>query len=116
MNQQAEQGTISTVDAANFGAEVLQGSGPIAVEFMSYSCSHCGQVELPLSQVAESLRGRERIVRVNVVRDHELAERYSIHGTPTLIMFLDGEMRGRVEGPVPTVEVLLDAVTRPFSH
>ena len=108
-------GAIATVDASDFTPRVMQGSGPIAVEFMSYSCSHCGDVEPLLRQVAASLQGREQIFRVNVVRDRELAGRFAIAGTPTLIMFLDGEIVGRVEGPEPSLAGLMGAVTLPFA-
>ena len=39
---------------------------------------------------------------------------YQIQGTPSLIMFLDGNEVGRVEGPSPTVASVLTAVTQPF--
>jgi len=112
----ASTGLIATLDAATFGPQVLEGSGPIAVEFMSYSCSHCGRIEPLMRTLAVSLSGRERIFRVNVAREQTLAERYAIQGTPTLIMFLDGRMVGRVEGPDPTAAGLQEALTRPYAN
>ena len=42
------QGTTSDT----FAKLVLEGEGPIAVEFMSYGCAHCQIIEPVLQQVA----------------------------------------------------------------
>jgi thioredoxin-like negative regulator of GroEL len=105
---------IPTLDAIGFETQVLRGHGPIAVEFMSYSCAHCSEMEPVLQQVAETLRSREPIYRVNVAIEVDLATTYGIEGTPTLIMFSDGQEVGRSEGPDPDAATVLDAVTAPF--
>lgn len=105
---------IRTVTSSTFDLLVLQGVGPIAVEFMSYGCGHCRQIEPVLQQVAEMLSGKEQVFRVNVAIEQELAVTYGIQGTPTLIMFLNGTETGRVDGPRPTVSSVFAAVTRPF--
>jgi len=71
-------------------------------------------MEPVLQQVAETLRSRERIFRVNVAVELGLAGRYEIEGTPTLIMFSDGQEVGRAEGPDPDVATILAVVAEPF--
>ena len=105
---------IRTVTSETFGALVLDKKGPIAVEFMSYGCAHCRAIEPVLEQVAEIVKTQEKIFRVNIAIEQELAGSYQIQGTPSLIMFLDGNEVGRVEGPSPTVSSVLTAVTQPF--
>ncbi len=105
---------IQTTTAASFGSQVLDGSGPIAVEFMSYGCAHCRVIEPVLQQVAEIVNPTEKIFRVNIGLDRGLAERYEIVGTPTLIMFLDGNVVGRIEGPRPVVSSVLAEITQPY--
>ena len=100
--------------ADTFAKLVLEGEGPIAVEFMSYGCAHCQVIEPVLQQVAAMVKSNEKIFRVNIAVEPELAERYEIQGTPTLIMFLDGTEVGRVEGPRPAVSSLLTAVRQPY--
>jgi len=84
------------------------------VEFMSYGCVHCRAMEPILQQVAEMLKSKEEIFRVNIAVEQELSDSYQVQGTPTLIMFLQGREVGRFEGPPPTVESILAAVTQPF--
>lgn len=110
----ASRDGIPSLDAAGFEASVLQAHGPIAVEFMSYSCAQCGAMEPVLQQVAETLRSREPIFRVNVAVELDLASTYEIEGTPTLIMFSEGREVGRSEGPDPDAATVMEAVTAPF--
>ena len=105
---------VRTITSSTFAPLVLEGKGPIAVEFMSYGCAHCQTIEPVLQHVAEMVKQKENIFRVNVAVESELADRYEIQGTPTLIMFLDGKEVGRVEGPSPVVSSVLTAVRQPF--
>jgi thioredoxin 1 len=106
---------IRTVTASTFDRLVLNGEGPIVVEFMSYGCAHCGVIEPDLQQVAEMVESTEKIFRVNIALDRELADAYEIQGTPTLIMFLNGAVVGREEGPSPDVANLLAVVSQPYA-
>jgi thioredoxin 1 len=93
---------------------VLEGEGPIAVEFMSYGCAYCRAIEPILQDVADAVKSKEKVFRVNVAVEPELAESYDIQSTPTFIMFLNGREVGRAEGPQPTVSSVLAAVTQSF--
>jgi thioredoxin 1 len=105
---------IPTLSSDTFQTLVLNGNGPIAVEFMSYGCSHCRAIEPVLQNVAAMVGSKERIFRVNVGAEQDLASTYSIDGTPTFVMFLNGSEVGRAEGPQPTVASVMAAVTQPF--
>ncbi len=105
---------IRTVTSGSFSASVLEAKGPIAVEFMSYGCVHCREMEPVLQQVAEMVKSKGTIFRVNTADDQQLTDSYQIEGTPTLVMFLNGKEVGRAEGPPPKVSSVLTAVTHPF--
>jgi thioredoxin 1 len=107
---------VKSVTGETFDSLVLASLNPVAVEFMSYGCEHCRLLEPVLQEVAERLGSREAVLRVNTAVDQELANRYEIEGTPTLVMFSRGIEVGRAAGPNPSVKVLWDAVTRPFER
>ncbi len=113
--RQVSRDTIKAASGVTFDAMVLKAPGPVAVEFMSYGCAHCAALEPALEQVAQTLEGTEQVVRVNVAVEPALAAAYQITGTPTLVMFLNGEEVGRVEGPSPAIASVLAAVTQPFT-
>jgi thioredoxin-like negative regulator of GroEL len=54
-------------------------------------------------------------MRVNVAVDADLANRYSVEGTPTLVMFLNGQEVGRAAGPQPALASVMTAMTQPFA-
>ena len=107
---------IRTATSETFERFVLQGSGPIVVEFMSYGCGHCRALEPVLQQVANLLNGKETVFKVNVAAEPMLAESYAIEGTPTFVMFLNGIERGRAAGAPPDVSSLLATVSEPFEQ
>ena len=110
----SSRGKIQTVTTSTFSRMVLEAEGPIVVEFMSYGCAHCREIEPVLEQVANMVEPQELIFRVNIAVEQELAASYQIQGTPTLVMFLNQNEVGRIEGPSPTLSSLLTAVTQPF--
>lgn len=64
---------IKTVTASTFTRLVLEAEGPIVVEFMSYGCTHCRAIEPVLEQVAEMGKTQEKVFRVNIAVEQELA-------------------------------------------
>ncbi len=107
--------SIQTVTRDTFTERVLEGSGPIVVEFMSYGCAHCRVIEPVLQDVAHEVKDSETIFRLNVATEREIADSYQIESTPTLVMFLDGAEIGRVEGPTPTLARVRSAVIEAFA-
>lgn len=107
-------GMIQTVTGKTFDSVVLRGKGPIVVEFMTYGCGHCQQIEPVLQEVARIVQQEEKIIRVNVALESELADRCEITGTPTLVMFLNGKIVGRAEGPKPALADMLVTVRSPY--
>lgn len=112
--RRASVDNIQTVTGATFDQLVSQAPGPVAVEFMSYGCVHCRAMEPILQVVAAELAATETVFRVNIAIEQELAARYQVDGTPTLVMFLDGREVGRSEGPSPTIGSVMASVTQPF--
>jgi thioredoxin 1 len=116
MNAAQEIDRIPTVTSDTFQSTVIDGKGPIVVEFMSYGCGHCRAIEPVLQEVAAKVEPGEKMYRVNVAIEPGLVDTYAINGTPTIVMFRDGSEVGRVEGPRPALASLLSAVTRPFER
>ena len=107
---------LRMLTSASFDQLVLRGEGPIVVEFMSYGCAHCRAIEPILRRVAAMVEGKEQVFQVNVAVDEGLAQDFAIAGTPTLVMFLNGQEAGRVEGAPPNVSSVLRSITQPFER
>ena len=114
MRGETSEGGIATLTSGTFDTFILDGQGPIAVEFMTYSCAHCGTIEPVLQQAAEALRSKEQVFRVNIATEQDLAQRFDIQATPTIVLFMNGREVGRVEGPSPNLSSVLAELTQPF--
>ncbi len=86
------------VNRDSFSAEVLQSEKPVLVDFYSDSCIPCKQMSPLLGELEEEHEGQLRVVKVNVNFDGELAERYDVLATPTLIGFAGGDEVCRTQG------------------
>ena len=91
------------VNAEEFEAEVLKASLPVIVEFYSDSCIPCKQ----LSPVLGGIEDEDKliVVKVNVNFDAELAQKYEVAASPTLLFFKEGKEVNRIRGLVKRKEL-----------
>lgn len=82
----------------NFEAEVLNSELPVLVEFYSDSCIPCKQMSPILGDIEDDYEDKLKVVKVNVNFDAELAERYSVMASPTILLFKDGQEVERARG------------------
>lgn len=88
------------VNKDNFEEQVLQQELPVIVDFYSDSCVPCKQLSPILGDIEDDHEDTLRVVKVNVNFDAELAEKYSVMASPTLIYFKDGKEVSRSRGLV----------------
>ncbi len=75
------------------------------VDFWGSWCIPCKQMDPILEAVAEK-QPDLAVFDVNVNRNPSLAAKYRIRGVPTLILFQNGEERGRAVGAQTAGQVL----------
>lgn len=88
------------VNKDNFDEQVLQEKLPVIVDFYSDSCVPCKQLSPILGDIEDDHEDTVKVVKVNVNFDAELAEKYSVMASPTLIYFKDGREVSRSRGLV----------------
>lgn len=101
MHQQPKRSPyIFDADEASFEQEVLQASHerPILVDFWAEWCSPCLSLAPALERVVDELAGAVRLAKVEVDDNMRLAGHYRLRGFPTVILFQQGEERGRFHG------------------
>jgi thioredoxin 1 len=91
---------IFDVDEAGYEAQVLQASfeKPILVDFWAAWCAPCLSLSPALERAVDELAGRVELAKVEVDDNMRLAGRYKLRGFPTVILFVEGEERGRFHG------------------
>lgn len=70
----------------NFNSSINQ-EKLVLVDFYSDSCIPCKKLNPVLTQLEESSAEKAAIYKVNINFDSELAEKYEIMSSPTLIIF-----------------------------
>ena len=100
------------VSEADFQAEVLDGVLPVLVEFYSDSCIPCKQLSPILGGLEDDYEDQIKIVKVNVNFDADLAAKYEVAASPTILIFKNGEEVRRVRGLVKRPE--LETIVKGF--
>jgi thioredoxin len=92
---------VGKVSDANFESEVLKSTGPVVVDFWAEWCGPCRQIAPALEEIAGSLTGKVKIVKLNVDENPQTASKYGVMSIPTLMIFKNGEMASRQVGAAP---------------
>ncbi len=100
------------VSGADFQTEVLDAKLPVLVEFYSDSCIPCKQLSPILGGIEDDYEDQLKVVKVNVNFDAELAQKYEVAASPTILIFKDGAEVRRVRGLIkrPELEKLVKGI------
>jgi thioredoxin 2 len=82
----------------DFATVVEQSGLPVVVDLWAPWCGPCRMISPALEDVARNLRGRMKLVKVNVDDNPGTAGRFGVQGIPTLLVFRDGQLVDRSVG------------------
>lgn len=94
---------VQEVDHNNFD-QIIE-SGDTVVEFYLSSCPACKKFAPVYDAVSEDYKSDLRFTKIELPREREVANRYNIKHTPTLILFRDGKEKERHVGGLNTSEL-----------
>jgi thioredoxin 1 len=92
---------VAKVSDADFDAQVLKSAEPVVVDFWAEWCGPCKMIAPALEELAGTMYGKVKIVKLNVDENPATAAKYGIMSIPTLMLFKNGELASRQVGAAP---------------
>ena len=82
----------------NFEQEVLKNEKPVLVDFWAAWCGPCQMMGPIVEELAEEVKGKYKVGKLNVDENRETASKYNVMSIPTLIIFKGGNIVKQLVG------------------
>ena len=96
---------ISFVTSDNYETEALNAGVPVLADFYSEGCVPCKRLSPVLYELDAAYGDRVKIVKINAGTGFELAEKFGVTSTPTILLLRNGAEVCRLTGFVPKEEI-----------
>jgi thioredoxin 1 len=97
---------VLTGTDATFDGEVLKSELPVLVDFWAPWCGPCLMIAPVVDEIAETHRGKLKVVKMNVDENGQMPQTYGVMAIPTLILFKGGELKEKVVGVLPKAKLI----------
>ena len=95
---------VLDVSAGDWEKEILKSNTLVLVDFWHERCPWCKRLAPIYSEVAKEYEGKVKFAKLNVLEsqdNREIAVKYGIMGTPTLVFFCEGRPIETIAGFQP---------------
>jgi thioredoxin len=86
--------------------QLIQSSQPILVDFFATWCGPCKAMEPVIKDVAKTVEGKVRVVKVDIDKQQQIARDYNVSAVPTFMIFKNGNVIWRHPGMIDKKSLL----------
>lgn len=94
------------IDNDNFETQVLHSGKPFILEFGAVWCGPCKRLEPELEKLQAAWSDRVRFGKLDVDQSADITIQYSVISVPTVMLFVNGEVRERISGFQPIQKLI----------
>ena len=88
---------LKHVNSENFESEINSGKVTL-VDFFATWCGPCKMLGPVLEQVADEVKDKANIVKLDIDGSMDLAKQFGVMSVPTMVIFKDGKEVDRIVG------------------
>jgi thioredoxin 1 len=78
--------------------EIVSSNTPTLVDFYATWCGPCQAMMPTLDHIKNKLGNKVRILKIDVDKNQDIADKFKVRGVPTFVLFKSGEILWRQSG------------------
>ncbi len=93
--------------------DLINSQTPVLVDFYATWCGPCKMMAPMLEDLKDKIGDKAKIIKIDIDKNPEAADKYGVRSVPTLMVFKEGKMLWRQSGVVPVHQ--LESIIRQYA-